>query len=78
MAFNVYFKSVINDSEVYTKANPWRCDICNKKDEVLIRGKIDYDSLVLCKECLLAITKQIEEKEKELNEGNSNIQPKKS
>ncbi len=67
MAFNVYFKPVTNDPGVYTKANPWRCNKCNKKDIVLIRGKIDYDSLILCKECLLEIITQIENKEKEFN-----------
>ena len=69
MAFNVYFKPVMNDPDVFTKANPWRCNKCNKKDIVLIRGKIDYDTLVLCKKCLLEIIDQIEEKENEYKGG---------
>ena len=65
MAFNVYFKPVINDPKVQTKANPWRCNKCNKKEIVLIRGKIDYDTLILCKECVQEILNLIEETEHE-------------
>ena len=67
MAFNAYFKPVTNDPKLQTKANPWRCDKCNKKDLVLIKGKIDYDTLILCKKCLIKIIEQIENKERELN-----------
>lgn len=70
MAFNIYFKVVENNPHYPTKATPWRCDKCHKEQEVLLRMKVDYDTVVLCKECLTAMKKEIMDKEKELEDGN--------
>ena len=69
MAFNIYFKTVENNPRYPTKATPWRCDKCHKEQEVLLKIKVDYDTIILCKKCLTAMKKLITAKEKELKDG---------
>ena len=65
MAFNVFFKIVENHADILFKGIPWKCDKCHAEDKFLMRIKIDYDTLVLCKKCLMGAKKQITDKEKE-------------
>lgn len=79
MAFNIYFKLVENSKDFQTKATPWRCDSCKKEEEVLLRARIDYDTLILCKKCIKGLSTLIIEREKELkDERNTHKQPKKT
>ena len=66
MAFNVFFKPVENHDELVFKGIPWRCDKCHGNDHVLLRIKIDYDTLVLCKKCLMGAKRLITDRVKEL------------
>lgn len=68
MAFNVFFKLVENPEEFQTKTTPWLCDKCHKKNEVLLKTSIDYDTLILCKKCLMECKKLITDREKELKD----------
>ena len=72
MAFNVFFKLVENPKELQTKGTPWRCDKCHKDEEVLLKVTIDYDTLVLCKKCLLGAKRLITDREKELKNDRKN------
>jgi len=72
VAFNVFFNTVINDIENYTKSNPWRCDQCHKDYEVMMKITVDYDKLILCEKCLLTTKKQITSKKKELRDERKN------
>jgi len=69
LAFNVFFKTVQNHKELQTKGVPWLCDKCHTEPEVLLRIKIDYDTLVLCKKCLMGAKRLITDLEKELKDG---------
>lgn len=69
MAFNVFFKLVENPEESQTKAAPWRCDNCREEKKVLAKITIDYDTLILCKRCLMSGKKLITDREKELKDG---------
>jgi transposase-like protein len=69
LAFNVFFKTVENPKELQIKGTPWRCDKCHKDPEVLLKITIDYDTLVLCKKCMLGAKTLITDKEKELKNG---------
>lgn len=74
MAFNVFFKTVENHEDILFKGIPWDCDKCHARDEVLLRIKIDYDVLVLCKKCLMGAKRQITDRDKELkNDRSENI-----
>jgi hypothetical protein len=64
MAFQVFF-DVVENSQLQTKSVPWLCDKCRKKDSFLIKMQVDYDTLVLCKKCLMGCKKLITDKEKE-------------
>lgn len=68
MAFTIQFKAVENNPDFPTKASPWRCNNCNKDCKVLLKIKVDYDTLILCKKCLTNMKKVIIEKEKDLND----------
>lgn len=68
MAFNVSCSTVINYEDIVYKGIPWNCDMCHVRDTVLLKIKIDYDTLVLCKKCLLGAKKCITDKEKELKD----------
>ena len=69
MAFNVFFKTVQNHKGLQTKGAPWRCNVCHKAPEVLLRIKIDYDTLVLCKKCLMGAKRLVTDREKEIKNG---------
>lgn len=68
MAFNVFFKPVENYEDIVYKGIPWNCDKCHARDRVLLRIKIDYDTLVICKKCLMGAKKLITDREKELKD----------
>jgi hypothetical protein len=65
MAFNVTFETVKN-IELKLKGIPWRCNKCRCEDEILLKINIDYDTLIICKKCLLEGNSLVIEKEKEL------------
>jgi hypothetical protein len=71
VAFNVFFNVVTNDIDNYTKSNPWRCDVCHKDHEIMTKISVDYDTLVLCKKCLMGAKRLITDKEKELEDDRS-------
>lgn len=71
MAFNVFFKIVENHDSLVYKGIPWRCDKCHDSNGVLLRIKIDYDTLVLCKKCLMGAKRLITNREKELKDDRS-------
>ena len=66
MAFNVFFEIVENNPIYETKSAPWLCDKCHTMDRVLLRMKVDYDVIILCKKCLMASKRFITDKEKEI------------
>ena len=68
MAFNVFFTMVENDKEFRTKSAPWRCDYCRKDKKVLLKITIDYDTLILCKKCLMLGKRLVTDREKELKD----------
>jgi hypothetical protein len=68
MAFNVFFKIVENHTDPMYKGNPWQCDKCHVRDKVLLRIRVDYETLILCKKCLFECKKMITEREKELKD----------
>lgn len=72
MAFSVFFKMVQNHEELRFKGIPWLCDKCHCEDEVLLKMIIDYDTVVLCKKCLLEAKKIITDMEKELKNERKN------
>jgi formylmethanofuran dehydrogenase subunit E len=72
MAFSVHFLLVENP-EQQSKSTPWLCDKCHKEDEALLKIHVDYDTLVLCKKCLLDGKKIITDREKELKDERKNI-----
>ena len=65
MAFNVVFKVVENDKVLRSKGIPWLCDKCHREDEFLLRMTIDYNTVVLCKKCLMEAKRCITDSEKE-------------
>ncbi len=65
MAFHVFFQLVQNPT-LSSKATPWQCDKCRKKDKALLKVSVDYDVVVLCKKCLLEGKKLITERDREL------------
>jgi len=69
VAFNVFFNMVENDKEFQTKSAPWRCDNCRKDGQVLLKITIDYDTLILCKKCLMLGKRLVTDREKELKDG---------
>ena len=71
MAFNVNFRLVENPEQQF-KTAPWLCDKCHREDKVLLKIHVDYDTLVLCKKCLLEGKKLITDKEKELKDERKN------
>ena len=71
MAFNVHFQLIENPTQ-QIKGTPWLCDKCNKEDRALLRIQADYDSLVLCKKCLLDAKTIITDREKELRNERKN------
>ena len=71
MAFNVHFQLVENPIQM-TSGTPWLCDKCHKEDRALLKINADYDTLVLCKKCLLDAKKIITEREKELKDERKN------
>jgi hypothetical protein len=66
VAYNVYFKVVINEKKYYSNRTPWRCDICHKDPEVLLKMSIDYDTMIICDKCLHKAKKLITDKKKDL------------
>ena len=66
MAFNVVFKVVENDKALRIKGIPWLCDKCHKEDEFLVKIAADYNTVVLCKKCLMGAKRLVTDKEKEL------------
>jgi len=68
MAFSVHFRLVENP-EQKLKTTPWLCDKCHAEEKVLLKIHVDYDTLVLCKKCLMEAKKLITDKEKELKDG---------
>ena len=72
MAFNVSFTPVLNHEDIVYKGIPWDCDVCHTRDKVLLKIKIDYDTLVLCKKCLMGAKRCIVDKEKELKNEKTN------
>ena len=68
MAFNVHFQLVENYAQMNSTA-PWLCDKCHREDKALLKIQADYDTLILCKKCLLEGKKIITEWEKELKDG---------
>lgn len=79
MAWNVFFDLVENPEGLELKRIPWRCDNCNVDYRFLLKITIDYDTLILCKKCLLDCKKLITDKEKELrDDSKTNKQPKKT
>lgn len=68
MAFNVFFKVVENDKELQVKGVPWLCDKCHREDEFLLKMVIDYNTVVLCKKCLMGAKRLVTDKEKELKQ----------
>ena len=76
MAFNVIFNIVENHEGLRLKGIPWLCNKCHCEDEILLKITIDYDTLILCKKCLMAAKRMITDKEKELkNENRDDKQP---
>ncbi len=69
MAFNVFFEAVENPKGLQRKGVPWLCDKCHKDKEVLLKITIDYDTLTLCKKCLITVKRLIIDREKELKNG---------
>ena len=73
MAFNVFF-NVVENEELRNKSAPWLCDKCHCEDEVLLRMRVDYQTLVLCGKCLVSANQLIIDREKELRyEGNGDL-----
>jgi len=68
MAYSVHFRLVENPTERIYSA-PWLCDMCHKEEKTLLKIHVDYDTLVLCKKCLLEGKKLITDREKELKNG---------
>ena len=68
MAFNVVFKVVENDKALRVKGIPWLCDKCHCEDEFLLKIVIDYNTVVLCKKCLMGAKRLVTDKEKELKQ----------
>lgn len=68
MAFHVHFQPVENPTQM-TSGAPWLCDKCRREDRALLKITADYDTLVLCKKCLLDGKKLVTEMEKELKNG---------
>ena len=66
MAFNVFFKPVQNYDELRIKGVVWRCEKCRKDPDILLKIKIDYETLVICKKCLMDAKRIITDMEKEL------------
>ncbi len=73
MAFNVFFTMIENDEEFQTKSAPWRCDYCRRDKKILLKITIDYDTLILCKQCLMGAKRLITDKEKESKDGENSI-----
>ena len=71
MAYSVHFRLVENPGQ-FSKSAPWLCDKCHKEDKALLKILVDYDTLVLCKKCLLEGKKIITDREKELKDGRKN------
>jgi len=71
MAYSVHFRLVENP-ENYSQMTPWLCDKCHKEDKALLKIHVDYDTLVLCKKCLLEGKKIITDREKELKDERKN------
>lgn len=69
MAFNVFF-NVVENEELRIKGIPWLCDKCHREDEVMLRIKVDYETLVICKKCLMGAKRLITDREKELKNEN--------
>jgi hypothetical protein len=67
MAFYVTFETVRN-IELKLKGVPWRCNKCRSESEILLKVNIDFDTLIICKKCLLEGRKLIISSEKELKE----------
>lgn len=61
-AFNVYYK-IIENPKLPTKSAPWLCDYCKKKKDKYVQIFIDYDTVVLCTDCLKEFMERIKEKE---------------
>ena len=74
MAYSVHFRLVENPIE-RINSTPWLCDMCHKEEEVLLKIHVDYDTLVLCKKCLLEGKKLITDREKELKNGKNRNNP---
>lgn len=70
MAFNIYSKAVVNPGDWYERKIPWRCDKCHKAKKVMLQMSIDYDKLILCKECLNELKRLITITERELKDVN--------
>lgn len=68
-AFNIFFNLVENYADNRVKGAPWLCDRCHSETNVLLKMTIDYQTLVLCKKCLMEAKKHITEREKELRDG---------
>jgi uncharacterized protein (DUF488 family) len=69
VAFNVFF-NVVENEELRIKGIPWLCDKCHREDEVMLRIKVDYETLVICKKCLMGAKRLITDREKELKNEN--------
>lgn len=69
MAFNVFFRTVENHKELRIKGVVWRCEKCHCDDDIMTKITIDYDSVVLCKKCLLDAKRLITDMEKEKKHG---------
>ena len=65
MAFHVFFQLVENTA-LPSKATPWRCDKCRKKEKALVKITVDYDTVVMCKKCFLEAKTMITDREKEI------------
>lgn len=69
MAFHVFFQLVEN-ATLPSKATPWQCDKCRKRDKALVEITVDYDRVVICKKCFLEAKKMITDREKEIRDEN--------
>ena len=68
MAYSVHFGLVENPIGKINNTTPWLCNMCHKEEKVLLKIHVDYDTLVLCKKCLLEGKKLITNREKELKD----------
>ena len=69
MAFNIFF-NIVENEKLRIKGIPWLCEKCRRDDEVMIKIRADYETLILCKKCLMGAKRLITDREKELKNEN--------